>query len=329
MPVKLAYVVSSGHSGSTLLDLIIGSIPGGFSTGEFNYFPWQISRQEELGGKSTPQMLCSCGEPFRTCEVWSSVIEEISELKKLDIYEKPYNFRLNILQNKKFHGKTFSYDRLARAIYMLGLRYRALGLASAVINKGYVEAAKNNWLIWDAVLKQLNRKFIVDSSKSELRLKLLFEARPENVRAIILLRDIRGVAYSAQKRGYDPLQAAEGWVKQYNRIWQVIKSIPGLQFMCVRYEDIVGDPVAARSSIAKFLGHKCEESAFNIDTNLCHMVAGNKMRYKGAISIRADDSWHTGMPENLQNIIKIIESQLEPGWTRHLSERADSESKKG
>ena len=44
MGAKLIYIVAAGHSGSTLLDMLIGSIPGVFSTGELNHLPWQLSR---------------------------------------------------------------------------------------------------------------------------------------------------------------------------------------------------------------------------------------------------------------------------------------------
>ncbi|MFW5804266.1 MAG: hypothetical protein ACOCWG_03435 [bacterium] len=38
---KLIYIISTGHSGSTLLDILLGTFNNVFSTGEFRYFTWQ------------------------------------------------------------------------------------------------------------------------------------------------------------------------------------------------------------------------------------------------------------------------------------------------
>jgi hypothetical protein len=39
---KIIFIISAGHSGSTLLDLLIGTLPSVVSTGELIWLPWQI-----------------------------------------------------------------------------------------------------------------------------------------------------------------------------------------------------------------------------------------------------------------------------------------------
>ena len=49
--VNLIYIVSPGHSGSTLLDMLLGSLPGVFSLGECTYLPWQLYRNGKVVAK--------------------------------------------------------------------------------------------------------------------------------------------------------------------------------------------------------------------------------------------------------------------------------------
>jgi len=64
--IPLVYVAGTGHSGSTLLDLLLGTHSRIESVGEFK----RIGRLYEA-----PQIkqTCTCGEPFSTCPFWTRV----------------------------------------------------------------------------------------------------------------------------------------------------------------------------------------------------------------------------------------------------------------
>lgn len=64
--IPLVYIAGTGHSGSTLLDLILGTHSRIESVGEFK----RIGRLYEA-----PQIkqTCTCGEPFATCPFWTRV----------------------------------------------------------------------------------------------------------------------------------------------------------------------------------------------------------------------------------------------------------------
>jgi len=314
MGAKLAYIVAAGHSGSTLLDMIIGSIPGSFSAGEFNHLPWQLSRRERAGPNASPQKLCSCGQGFHECPVWIQILGKVSEQVGFDVYADPFRFKMNLLQNEKFFAGRFSPERFHRGIYTLACQYRILSPVTEGYRRLLTDAVQNNWLIFDIISSTLDRDFIVDSSKSALRLKLLHEANPESTFAIILMRDIRGVSYSQKKLGLDPFASARGWVKQYNRIFSVLQGIKNINVLGVRYEKLTADPVAERQRIATFLGCGEISTDVRIDTNDLHMVAGNQTRYSGKIKISPDESWKKGLTRSVQEGVEEIHANLNPGW---------------
>lgn len=105
---KMISVISPGHSGSTLLDFVIGSIPGVFSTGEVTYLPWQIYRR--TGGDPSvtkeealaKQDVCSCLNTFRACDTWKTIIDRLSGAVGFDIYEDPFRFKMAIFANQRY-----------------------------------------------------------------------------------------------------------------------------------------------------------------------------------------------------------------------------------
>ena len=118
---KIISIISKGHSGSTLCDILTGSLPRVFSTGECVYFPWQLSRNGgmcELG-----QDFCSCGAKFSECNIWSKVIGSISQRVGFDILESPYHFPMAMYKNQIYRQPMTKVDRIMRGILSRMLQY--------------------------------------------------------------------------------------------------------------------------------------------------------------------------------------------------------------
>ena len=80
--IKIAYITSHGHSGSTLLDLIISAHPKIFSLGEINMLP-SIARGETIVPEAGR---CPCGkDSVHDCNFWSRVDVLIKTKTKLDL----------------------------------------------------------------------------------------------------------------------------------------------------------------------------------------------------------------------------------------------------
>ena len=65
-PIRVLYVGGTGRTGSTLLERVLGSMPGVVSLGEMTWF-WYAMR---AGGR------CSCGLTYDRCPLWSAALDE-------------------------------------------------------------------------------------------------------------------------------------------------------------------------------------------------------------------------------------------------------------
>ena len=77
MSVRILYILSSGHSGSTLTDLILGSHSNIESAGEVEKY-WKLSSGIFLSGDETRKM-CACMKSVDKCKYWKRVNEEVSK----------------------------------------------------------------------------------------------------------------------------------------------------------------------------------------------------------------------------------------------------------
>jgi hypothetical protein len=64
-PLRVVLVAGAGRSGSTLLTLLLGSLPETFAVGELRYL-WQRCVVE--------RRLCGCGRPLPECALWQSIL---------------------------------------------------------------------------------------------------------------------------------------------------------------------------------------------------------------------------------------------------------------
>jgi hypothetical protein len=83
--MKLIYIISQGHSGSTLLDCILRTHPEFLSSGELFYLNWQIAKTIKKKPTVEDQNICSCLKDFKDCDFWSKVFKSIKQKSGQDI----------------------------------------------------------------------------------------------------------------------------------------------------------------------------------------------------------------------------------------------------
>ncbi len=115
---SLLYILSAGHSGSTLLDLLAGTIPGVFSTGEVVHLPWQTHRDGRMC--ELHQDVCTCGAPFRQCPVWGEVIDRVGERLNLEVRADPMRLKTHVLTTQEYRKAILLPYRLARRFISTG-----------------------------------------------------------------------------------------------------------------------------------------------------------------------------------------------------------------
>lgn len=289
---KLLYIISEGHSGSTLLDLLSGCIPRVFSMGEMHFFSWQL-KQGDL--PEDPQNKCSCGFYFDKCDFWNHIINEINEENSINIYAKPEDFNVSINRGI-IRNRTYLNHKLLNKAFKIALNNRALDLIQLAVYKFYEKSIKNTWELYDKVAIRSNSTYVVDSSKNPIRFKLLQMYRPDDVKLLILKRDIKGVASSSHHGLSENTirERAKAWHNFYNKLIPKIKnSLQERQYLEITYEEMCQYPNPSLQKIADFIGNQEKiETLKHISPYSYHTVQGNPMRLaKKDLEIRYDERW--------------------------------------
>jgi len=291
---KVLNIVGYGRSGSTLLDLVLGQLPGFTSVGELNFL-WE---RGVLGNQ-----LCGCGKPFGECRFWQDVGEEA------------------------FGG----WERVDAAA-MLALRrsverQRLIPLMAAPSVSREYQARFRTYadvvrVVVEAVGTVSGARVVVDSSKLPSTAFLLRRVPGLDVRYAHLVRDSRGVAFSWQKRvvrpeitasttympTYGTLRASAEWV--FHNL--LLHTLGGRRAL-LTYESLVRDPRRSVASLLEQLGLSAADAdlAFigpgSVELEPTHSVAGNPMRFvSGPVELRLDEEWRTAMSPGSRRLVSAL-----------------------
>lgn len=309
--VKVLYIGGWGRSGSTLLDRMLGEVPGLFSTGELRYI-WERGLLEN--------QLCGCGSPFRECSFWGQVGEEaFGGWDEVDV--------------AGVVGLRNAVDRLWHTPWLLG---PAVWPGYGVKLEEYVNLLGR---LYRAIRKVSNAQIIIDSSKTPSYAFILGKVRDIDLRMVHLVRDSRGVAFSWKKQvvrpeitpkvtympNYNPMTASLRYLLD-NGLLRFANRMPA-SYVFLRYEDLVNQPREMLARILSHVGYEVREDTFSfidsatgrvfLGTN--HMVAGNPMRFKsGEVVLRPDVEWREKMQwaERLLVTIFTFPSLVSFGYVR-------------
>lgn len=290
--IDTAFVLSSGHSGSTLLDLLVGTHPEIVSLGEITYLPRSFVRGAT----------CTCGAPVPRCDFWLDVVREIGQRKGVDYLADPYAMDLGMMLASHHVDK-----RKQTAAYVLGwklvhgaaiLHYRTgwpwIGPLTARLDR----AVDNNIALYEVARRRAGARLAVDSSKGYVKGLALYRARPENVRLVLSSRDGRGVLYSRLKRGVPRETALRIWRNYYERAIPLIEKVVATEHVLrIRYEDLTRSTSDELERICTFLGLSFHPGMLDFSNKTHHMPEGNDMRL-GDGRISADTRWQTELGED-------------------------------
>jgi hypothetical protein len=217
---RAVFVCSAGHSGSTLLDLLLGSHPDAMSLGEITQLPKNLALNTG----------CSCGAPVRECPVWRAVLDEAARCEAFEgLAEDPYALYLGLFEAGTVIDRAHQTPwRLAyrRLVYAGAYACWRFGLAPlAPCARPLERGARNKWRLFDIVAKAVSRSVLIDSSKHYLEAAALYRAEPERTKVILLVRDGRAVFYSGLKRGHSRQRALGAWRQTYRRALPVLHRV--------------------------------------------------------------------------------------------------------
>jgi hypothetical protein len=297
---RILFIGGLGRSGSTLLALLLNSLPGFVYVGELRML-WHY-QQEDL--------LCSCGQAFHECEFWTAVGQHA--FGGWDLAEIP-----QIVLAMEFVDRHRYLPLLAKP--NLSRRFdERLRIYQGAISR-----------IYTAIRAVAGARVVVDATKVPPYAFVVRGIDDVDLRIVHLVRDPRGVAYSWLKwkrrpevqdmqafmDRYGPVSSAVRWldcnVLMHNLVGE---EVPGL---LVKYEDLVARPREIVQSVVRHAGEPAEDGLIEdlldgrrpIRQN--HSVAGNPMRFdNGPLRLRLDDEWRSQMRWRDRVIVTALTSPL-------------------
>ncbi len=275
------FICSAGHSGSTLLDMMLGSHPRCESIGELVNLPMDMAINRT----------CTCGQSIRDCSLWPVVMRRMG----IDPMADPYALNLGYVMAKV--GDKRRTSRLHRLITRPknALKYLELGYGLDwldVLMPGFARGIANTQAVYEHIRAVTGKEVIVDSSKHYLRAAALYRNRPDSTRVISLVRDGRGVYYSSLKRGFGRRYALNAWNNHYRRALAVLdRHVPPEHRMAVHYEDLVADTRDTLGRVCAFLGIDFSEAMLDFRSTVHHNVNGNDMKFSSTTELRLDVAW--------------------------------------
>jgi hypothetical protein len=273
--ITLLCLLSSPHSGSTILGATLAAHPDVVYAGEL----FEIPTPAWIPGRP-----CACGLSSLECPFWSGVrrhVEGVGPLPRFAEDEARYGRWSTLL--RWWLGGQWPSRRVDEYTSYLDAMVRGIAAESG-------------------------RRIVIDSSKVLSR-ALAYERLQSDdfdVRFIHLVRDGQEVLASRSERRtrtagpaevvdrrLDAIQFSGRWIGANLLIAALLGRRKG-RYLRLRYEDFLADPEAALDRVGPFLGVELsavgQEVAAGRPIPVGHIVAGNRLRQDGAIVVRRTPS---------------------------------------
>jgi hypothetical protein len=291
---RVLYVGSWSRSGSTLLDLMLGRLPGFVSAGEVRFL-WDRGLLEG--------QLCGCGVPVPRCPFWRAVLD-----LAFGPGNEPDPAEMVALRER--------VDGLGRLPFTAG-PWRPAGLDRDLRAFGAVLGR-----LYRAIARVAGAAVVVDSSKYAAYGRLVAAAPGLDLRLVHLVRDSRAVAYSwtrtkrllevVDEERYMPVlpawRSAAFWSLE-NVALEVVRPV-ATRAAVLRYDELTARPAGALRLMLERLDLPGDAGALasgQLALQPNHTVAGNPVRLgRGEITIRADVEWRARLPRAARRMVTAL-----------------------
>jgi hypothetical protein len=292
---RVLFLGGLGRSGTTVLERILGEVPGVSTVGEVVHL-WQRGVLDDE--------LCGCGEPFSRCSFWTAVGDAAFGGWSTELASRMISLRSRV-------------DR-SRYIPRLALP-RLLGARRAELDE-YTTAFER---LYRAIVEVSGATVVVDSSKHP-SLAFCLRTAPVDLRVVHVVRDIRGVAYSWTKKVRRPESAADDLMARFsptrsaalwlghNLSFSLLRRL-GVATRLLRYEDFTADPRGAVEDLSQFAAVPAPPGSLpfgdgdSVVLHPSHTVAGNPMRFTvGPLTLRRDDDWRHRLPRGPRWLVSLL-----------------------
>ncbi|HEX4751684.1 MAG TPA: hypothetical protein VH268_02210 [Solirubrobacterales bacterium] len=280
--LKVLFIGGYGRSGSTLLDRVLGQIPGFFSVGELRH----VFQEGFVENRR-----CGCGDPFLECDFWRGVTARA----------------FGDLDGRELERIAALKERVDRW-WLAPLLGWGVGTPG---RRRDVERYRQVMLrLYAAIAAESGASVLIDSSKDVSHgYALRGMERDLDLHVLHLVRDARAVAYSWQRRKFNPGSGSNmdrHSLLRTSAEWSLINALTrlhrptGARYATLHYGDFAADPCAAVERVLDFLDESgrpdliCDDRTIHLRAN--HTAAGNPNRFRqGSVEIVPDEEWREAM----------------------------------
>lgn len=272
--ITVTYITSIGHSGSTILDILLETPEGSFSVGEVRYLTDACSSTRWKDGT---------GNSLQESEMWSSFCANIDKYTVSNKSDGNSLKKAGRLLSAKLKKNTYMYDNRA---LLLDIKKKASELKGKEVHT------------------------IIDSSKDPLRLAVLHKDRSINTKIIHLIRSPWGVVYSNVKRGRSLPMTCWQWLRTNLAIaWYLFFNVSSKKYVRILYKDLCVEPKKELDRITNQLIMDPIPSNYIevINAQTSYRFAGNGLKKRGDIKeIKLDESWRKGLSWYQKLVVGIL-----------------------
>lgn len=276
---KVLYIAGAGRSGSTLLALMLGRLPGWFAAGELRYL-WERGLIEHR--------LCGCGRPVQDCPVWSVVVARVGGIDMATT-----------------HRMIAAIELTATPSFIVSMLRDP---AHAERNRQLEDLPARLGSLYAGLRDVTGCDTIVDSSKPPTYGGLVGALPGIDLYVVHLVRDPRAAAFSWLRHKPAPDRPSGGEMARktvpksalhwnaWNAVAECLWRTESDRYLRLRYEDLVADPEDALDRVRTLIGDvHVVTPRFRehwLEPGVAHTVAGNPSRLEHeAVEIQLDMEW--------------------------------------
>lgn len=266
--IKIAYILGSARSGSTLIERLLACSSHIQGLGEVIHIN-ELFRENRM---------CSCGKKISECLYWNKILKDTDTLDFLKV-----QYPKNTLWDK---------FKLMIDLYL----WKDLNFS-----ENYRD---NNIKLFSTFLKLRGKDILIDSSKIPLRFYYLNKIRQLKLYPVHVVRNPLGVVWSYTRNiEHKSLDWKVPSIKKACLDWKRVNKFTEMVLkgcsrrLLVRYEDMCRNPQMELDRIFTYLGIPNVKIDDILPLAPSHMIAGNRMAKKVITEIYDLKSWESGFSE--------------------------------
>jgi hypothetical protein len=299
--IKVLYIAGNGRSGSTLLGVVLGQIPGFFNVGEVRRVWDEYNSEQDARAGAT--RMCSCGVPFVACPEWTAVFRQafggMDAVDRRALSASSWKFSMHKrLIAPTMRQTAFPWEREELDTFLAALDRLYAAIPPATGSRLVVDASK--WPTYGAMVSML----------PSVEMYVLH-----------LVRDPRAVAFSWTRTKDKPgemyippqhvLKTTAYWLAVNPAVEHFWNTGANPRYLRMSYESLVTSPRASLERILEFVGEPGLElplrDEHTVMTSATHSVAGNESREaRGALRLTLDDEWRYKLRPHHKLAVEVL-----------------------